>query len=174
AESLAMILAASALNVRFLSVQLDRSMDTALQRYEFLPVGRSAPEETEHWDAILLFKPGHYDILYEAPVGERLFCLQNENNVIENCSYWRCKPKCPICRCAIETYENVLCGISPDCPELFHRSCFKSMVDHSRGNETSEGSSSANDITLKCPVCRVEFTDADIDNALFSGRKKDI
>ncbi|KAF4741681.1 hypothetical protein FOZ63_022222, partial [Perkinsus olseni] len=95
AESLAMILAASALNVRFLSVQLDRSMDTALQRYEFLPVGRSAPEETEHWDAILLFKPGHYDILYEAPVGERLFCLQNENNVIENCSYWRCKPKCP-------------------------------------------------------------------------------
>ncbi|EEQ98564.1 hypothetical protein Pmar_PMAR010763, partial [Perkinsus marinus ATCC 50983] len=169
AGSLAMMLAASALNVRFLAVKLDRDMKTPLQRLEFLPVGRSAPKgPDERWDAILLSKPGHYDVLYESPVGEELFSLQNENNVIENCSYWRCKPKCPICRCDIETYEDVLCGVSPDCAELFHRCCFKSMVDHD-SQEQSGGSSSH--VVVRCPVCRIEFTEAEVEDAISGSRK---
>lgn len=106
AESVSLTLAPKALGLKIEIVQLDRS-DAAAQRYTVPDSGEEEPLAT------LLFKPGHYDILYRNSPSQELLGYQQAWDLAKTCCK---KPVCAICWDETEDLaQRCGCSICADC-----------------------------------------------------------
>lgn len=125
AESVALTLVPLALGLKIEIIQLDRT-DSAIQRYQ-VPDGRPG-----NVFATLLFKPGHYDIIYRSDVACELLLLQKQLQLRAECQK---RPACVICMDDSEA-EPLPCGCAY---------CAECLTDYKTSGATA------------CAVCKVPF-----------------
>uniref|UniRef100_A0A7S0ZXJ5 ubiquitinyl hydrolase 1 n=1 Tax=Noctiluca scintillans TaxID=2966 RepID=A0A7S0ZXJ5_NOCSC len=126
AESVALMLAPLAFDLKFEIIQLDSS-DSAAQRY-------MVPEGPGEALATLLFKPGHYDIIYRKDTALALLAFQDRWDLEKRCTR---TPTCPICMQDTDA-APLACGC------IYCEDCLKSY----RGSGA-----------VTCAVCHMQFFD---------------
>jgi len=134
AELVVHTIAPICLGARVLLIQLDRS-STSFPRYKF-------PDDsfTEEPDVVMLFKPGHYDLLYSTAMGQEILSLESCWDLKSGCEQ---PQECPICMCEPDAGEGVILP----CKHVMCQPCLDSVA------------ANAGDALALCPICQFPVKD---------------